>query len=82
MGIKRKSLFGGEKFSRLTVVKLDHVTIRANGKKGERVMVCICECGNTLKVRTSNLYSGNTQSCGCFHSQQTVKSNVSRKCIA
>ena len=34
---------------------------------------CICECGNFITVRSSNLISGSTKSCGCqkdiLHSQ-------------
>ena len=27
---------------------------------------CLCDCGNEIIVRDSNLRSGNTQSCGCL----------------
>lgn len=78
-GIKRASLVGGEVFSRLTVVDFSHRVERKDGKAGERVMNCLCVCGEKIKARTSNLYSGNTKSCGCFHSQQTIKSNTTRE---
>jgi len=78
MGIKRPSLMGGEVFGKLTVDSYSHSTKRKDGRAGERVMLCKCECGNTKKVRTSNLYSGNTMSCGCLQSERTVISNTSR----
>lgn len=52
----------GKRFSRLTVLK----------DSGERtqckriIWLCQCDCGNTSKVRTDNLKSGNTKSCGCL----------------
>lgn len=76
--IKRRSLTGGEVFGRLTVIGLSHSSTRKDGSAGERVMLCECDCGNRIKVRTSNLYSGNTKSCGCFHSAQTIKANIAR----
>lgn len=76
---RRDSLTGGEVFGRLTVVGYSHSSIRKNGKAGERVMLCSCECGTDLQVRTSNLKSGNTNSCGCYHSDMTTKSNEKRK---
>lgn len=79
MGIKRRSLTGGEVFNGLTVVSLSHSCKRSDGRAGERVMNCKCKCGQAVKVRTSNLYSGNTQSCGCLHSLKTKQSNIKRK---
>lgn len=78
MGIKRPSLLGGEVFGRLTVIGYSHTTRRKDGSAGERVMKCRCECGNEKEVRTSNLYSGNTQSCGCLHAEKTALSNENR----
>ena len=78
MGIKRPSLTAGMKFGRLTVVEYAYSVLRRNGKAGERVMKCRCECGKEIEARTSNLYSGNTLSCGCLHSDRTIKSNIKR----
>lgn len=72
-------LQGGEVFDRLTVVEYSHSTIRKiDGKAGERVMICRCDCGNTVEVRSSNLKSSNTTSCGCVKSENTTKSNKNR----
>jgi len=78
MGIKRRSLTGGETFGYLTVESYSHSSRRKNGKVGERVVNCVCRCGEVVKVRTSNLYSGNTKSCGCYHSEKAVESNIKR----
>lgn len=72
------SLMPGDVFGRLTVVSLSHSSKRRDGTAGERVMNCQCICGKVVKVKTSNLKSGNTSSCGCLHSEMTVKSNKSR----
>ena len=76
--MRKDSLNSGDVFSRLTVVSLSHTSKRRCGSTGERVMNCKCECGSKLKVKTSNLKSGNTKSCGCLHSELTVKSNTDR----
>lgn len=36
-------------------------------KRRERVILCRCACGNTIKVKANSFLSGNTKSCGCFH---------------
>lgn len=46
----------GKKFGRLTV--LNYLKL---GK-----CECVCSCGNTSLVFTSNLKRGHTQSCGCL----------------
>jgi hypothetical protein len=76
--IKRPSLQGGEVFGYLTVEGLSHSCRRRDGTAGERVMVCLCKCGRRVTVRTSNLNSGNTRSCGCLHSERAVASNRAR----
>ena len=75
--VRKDSLHGGEVFERLTV--LDFSFTKTNGTHSERVMRCKCDCGNLVDVRTSNLKSGNTVSCGCYHKERTVNSNQKRK---
>lgn len=49
----------GKKFGRLTA-------LRRLPNQGRRTMwECECECGNIVAVRTENLRSGHTTSCGC-----------------
>lgn len=68
----------GEKFGRLTVKGVVKTLVRKNGKTGERLLSCLCECGRLVNVRASNLKSGNTLSCGCLHSERTRDSNEKR----
>jgi hypothetical protein len=59
-GCLRSHNLVGEVFGRLTVIgKMDE------RRDGEIVWLCVCECGQTTKVRTGGLMSGNTQGCGC-----------------
>lgn len=38
------------------------------GKRGDRTFwICECECGNIDEIEASNLRSGHSQSCGCYH---------------
>ena len=50
----------GKVYGRLTVVKLGSIINWV--VKWE----CLCSCGNTRLVRSSNLQDGTTQSCGCL----------------
>lgn len=77
--MRHDSLKPGDVFSRLTVIDYSHTTRRSDGGAGERVMNCRCQCGKKIKARTSNLKSGNTKSCGCWHQEMTVKSNKERQ---
>ena len=53
----------GQKFGQLTVIAQTDYFITKSGKR--RVMwLCECECGRQLNVRTNDLKSGNTQTCG------------------
>lgn len=53
----------GKKFGRLTVISK-----HPESKKGE--YLCICDCGNLVKVESFRLRSGCTKSCGCLRREQ------------
>ncbi len=51
----------GKKFGRLTVIsKLNPA------KDGGILWLCQCDCGNKVTVKSGNLKSGHTLSCGCL----------------
>lgn len=58
----------GQKFGKLLVLK-------DTGKRKfeNKLWECQCECGNLIEVRTHDLTSGSTQSCGCIHSRGEEK---------
>jgi len=47
----------GKKFGRLTVLSKG---------EGKSFWKCECKCGNIVTVRSDNLRSGRSQSCGCL----------------
>lgn len=63
----------GQKFGRLTVLKLDHVDRQA-------YWLCKCDCGKETISASGDLRSGHKKSCGCLHdelsSQRLTKKNL------
>jgi hypothetical protein len=53
----------GEKFGRLTVLKVDRI-VRCG-----KYVLCKCECGKTKTVFLGSLKQGKTKSCGCLNSE-------------
>lgn len=51
----------GQRFSMLTAVQKVGRT-----KQGNALWECKCDCGKTCIVRSNDLKSGNSKSCGCF----------------
>lgn len=51
----------GKRFGKLTVVKMAE-----NSKDNKTQWLCKCDCGNEKVIRTNNLTSGQTRSCGCL----------------
>lgn len=43
-----------------------------------RMATCVCDCGTQTEVWASNLYTGNTKSCGCLKKTADGLSKVSR----
>lgn len=61
----------GEKFGKLTVLKLSHI-------KGSSYWNCQCECGNQSVVFIGNLKSGKTISCGCGSRESNLASKLKK----
>lgn len=59
----RKDNLVGQKFGRLLVVREGERT-----SSGRVRWHCICDCGKELDVYGPSLKTGNTKSCGCYHS--------------
>lgn len=61
----------GKKFNRLTVLQRT-----GTSNDGQALWECLCDCGNKKTVRSYCLTKGNTQSCGCFHREQSKKNHT------
>lgn len=66
--MKQYHIKTGDKFNRLTAVKLSHI-----GKHNRSYFLFRCECGNKKILLGSLVKSGNTKSCGCLSAE--VKKN-------
>lgn len=58
----------GQQFGRLTALN-----IAGKDSRGETIWHCMCECGNSKDVLSSNLRKGLTQSCGCLQKERAGK---------
>lgn len=58
----RAEKLAGKKFGRLECLSVTKT------KTGNRAWLCVCECGNKTTVSVARLLSGQTVSCGCYHS--------------
>jgi hypothetical protein len=58
----------GLRFGRLTVAA---EVFRPGGRK-RRYWQCVCGCGTDVVTEQSNLMSGHSTSCGCYHKQRTA----------
>lgn len=61
-----KKDLSNQKFGRLTAIK----TVGTHETKQLYVWLCKCDCGNEVEVRSDNLTSGETKSCGCLKREQ------------
>jgi len=52
----------GKTFAHLTVM-----SVATSAPDGHSQWNCKCKCGGETVVKTNNLKSGNTKSCGCLH---------------
>ena len=60
---KMKISLIGQKFNRLTVIKL------LGKKSGHNNYLCQCNCGNFTEALPTNFKSGKVKSCGCLRKE-------------
>jgi len=65
---KKLDIKPGTRFGRLTVIEEVEPHICPNGKLIRKFKLK-CDCGNITEVMLRNLTSGNTTSCGCYHTE-------------
>lgn len=65
---KKKAIYIGQKFGRLTVLVRNEEL-----KKWD----CICDCGCLVSVESGKLNNGNTKSCGCYARDMAVNATKS-----
>jgi len=64
----------GQKFNRLLVV--DKKRIKDKHGDSRIRWVCKCDCGNVVETSYNELSTGHTQSCGCFHAENSAERNL------
>ena len=81
--MKSKILEAGQKFSRLTVIKLDHIEVKQRKSIFKKVYnknfeyyLCKCECGNECIVEKSALKLSSTKSCGCLQKEKLEQIHI------
>ena len=56
--------------TRLKIIK--EVEPKSSGNKKFKMVMCICECGNTTTIRYQSYKTGNTKSCGCLNNEKRI----------
>ena len=63
--VSPKTIKPGQKYNKLTVIE----STNERDSCGRVIWLCKCDCGNEIIVQGWHLRSGNTTSCGCYHSE-------------
>ncbi len=66
-------IVAGAKYNRLTAIE------RIEGKNGQAMWLCRCECGNTAIVKAYSLTTGKTKSCGCLAKEYRAAQGAAKK---
>lgn len=66
--MKKRANLIGQRFGRLLAVGRAEDAVQPSGQKKAR-WVCQCDCGVIVTVRSGDIRSGHTSSCGCLNSE-------------
>ena len=73
---KRRFDLTGRRFGKLVALEY------SRAETGPPVWRCVCDCGNETFVRSSNLLSGGTKSCGCLRRGENLAGQRFGKLLA
>lgn len=65
---RQKRVFSGQRFNRWTVIKTD-----SKRQRQHSLSECVCICGTVRNVRTDQLLSGHSKSCGCWKKESAKR---------
>ncbi len=71
--MKEKHNHLGKKFYKLTVIDKEEVY------NGHYKWICLCECGNKIKICGAELTKGHKKSCGCWRKKRTSYEPVEQR---
>jgi len=71
--MKKYHIQPGDKFNRLTAIKLDHI-----GKHYRSYFLFKCDCGNEKVILGAGVVGGNTKSCGCLAQEIKKAKRISK----
>ena len=66
----------GTRFGRLVVISHSKKVHRSDGEGNLHFWNVLCDCGTVKEVGANALRSGDTTSCGCYHSERTTQANT------
>lgn len=66
-----------ERYGRLQVLEV-YSRKRDTSQIKERVVRCLCDCGNETTVTVSSVHRGSTKSCGCLEMESRIKHGLSK----
>ena len=64
--------FISQRFGRLVVIK-ERPDLK---KSNNRIVECLCDCGESKAIRLDYLKNGHTQSCGCLQKELTIARSI------
>lgn len=71
--MKRDIIIEGSKFNRLTIIKeVEPKTYKTTPTKN-RMVLCLCECGEKISTMYSQVKLGHSKSCGCYAREMAAK---------
>lgn len=65
----------GQRFGRLVILRQAEDYVLKSGRRKIQ-WLCQCDCGKTKIIKTDNLRSGCTKSCGCLHQETNSTANI------
>jgi hypothetical protein len=68
--MNRVTVSAGDRYGRLVVVEEVEPAVRTG--RTRRAVRCLCDCGNEVVVLLNNMRVGDSSSCGCLHSENSI----------